>query len=124
MVKSHVPVMFVVKKFSRIGGYSILIGGTAPGLGVWYQDWGTVPQLGTTVPGYHGVSWCIMGYLRVRLGTTVPGYHGYLGVPWGISVYLGVPRGTKLYQGVAQCTTVCRGIPQCRVEHCVTLWRV
>ena len=24
------------KKFRRIGGYSILIGGTAPGSGVWY----------------------------------------------------------------------------------------
>ena len=40
------------KKFRRIGGYSILIGGTAPGSGVWYQDGGTVPQF--EVPGYHG----------------------------------------------------------------------
>ena len=40
------------KKFCRIGGYSILIGGTAPGSGVWYQDGGTVPQF--EVPGYHG----------------------------------------------------------------------
>ena len=39
------------KKFRRIGGYSILIGGTAPGSGVWYQDGGTVPQF--EVPGYH-----------------------------------------------------------------------
>ena len=65
MVKSHMPVLFVVKRFIGLG-YSILIGGTVPGLGVWYLNGGMVSGWGAQYPNWR--SW--------YLGTIVPGYLG------------------------------------------------